>query len=137
MKPSFPLSPEERHLVKVGDLDALEQIARAGLDEFDVAGIYERIFEAFDNRTKTSPETVLDWGQRYLAWATSFTERDGFPFMSTDWAKRLFERALSSQRPDIAARMANAILCSYAPLEKERRWWEKQHFALTQKRVAE
>ncbi len=130
------LSSEERHLAKVVDLNALEQIALNSGDEISIAGAYERIFEAFDSRPNTTPETILDWGQRYIAWATSFTERDGFPFMTTDWARRLFDRATSSQRPDIACRVSDAILRSYAPLDNERRWWQKQHYALTHNECA-
>lgn len=128
---SSQLSSEERHLSKVGELDALERIALDAGDEVSIAGAYERIFEALDQRPASDPETVFDWGQRYIAWATSFTERDGFPFMTTGWAKRLFERAMSLQRTDIAWRVADALLHSYAPLEKERRWWQKQHHALS------
>ncbi len=129
---SFDLSPEERHLAKVGDLDALERIALNAGEEFSIAGDYERIFEALDNRPATNPEIILDWGQRYIAWAASFTERDGYPIMTADWAKRLFDHAMFLRRPDIARRVADAILRSYAPLEKERRWWQKQRYALTQ-----
>ena len=136
MKWSFLLSPEERHFAKVADLDALERIARTGSDEIEVSSAYERIFEALDNRPKTDSEIILAWGQRYVAWAAGFTERDGFPFITTDWAKRLLERALSSERPDIACRVAEAILCSYAPLEKERRWRQKQHYALSHNKCA-
>ena len=127
---SFLLSPEERHLAKVGDLGALEQIALNSGDEVSVASAYERIFEALDDRTNTDAETVLDWGQRYIAWANQFTERDGLPFLRTEWAHRLFERSMSVSRPDIARSVADAILRSYAPLEREQRWWMKQHYAL-------
>ena len=130
------LSPEERQLAKVADLDALEQIALKSSDEVAIAGAFERIFDALDVRPNTSSESVLDWGQRYIAWASSFTERDGFPFLTTDWAERLLERAVSSERPDIACRAADAILRSYAPLEKERRWWQKQHYALSHNECA-
>jgi hypothetical protein len=136
MNRSFQLSREERHLAKLADLDALEQMAVNSDNDIDIASAYERIFEALDNRPNTSTETILDWGQRYIAWATSFTERDGFPFMTAGWAKRLFERAMTAQRLDIARRVADAILCSYAPLERERQWWQKQHYALTHNECA-
>lgn len=127
---SFQLSSEERHLAKIGDLDSLEQIAVNSGDEMDIADAYERIFEALDQRTKTSTETTLDWGQRYIAWANRFTERDGLPFLSSGWAKRLFERSMSVNRTDIARLVVSAILRSYAPTEKEQRWWMKQNHVL-------
>ena len=107
---SYLLSAEERHLAKVGDLAALEQIALAAGEEYDIAAAYERIFEALDHRTKTDGETVLDWGQRYIAWANRFSERDGLPILRTRWARRLFERSMSAGRPDIARSVADAIL---------------------------
>ena len=61
-----------------GGLDALEQSALAGRDEFEKAGIYELIFEALNNGPTTSLETIFNWGQRYIARATSPRARDGF-----------------------------------------------------------
>ncbi|MHA3773918.1 hypothetical protein ACXR0O_20495 [Verrucomicrobiota bacterium sgz303538] len=128
---AFQLSPEERYLAKRSELDSLEQIAQKSADEVDVAGAYERIFDALDQRPDTSTETVLDWGQRYMKWACSYSENDGLPFLGTEWAKRLYERSISAKRPDIALRVADAVLRSYAPLEKERNWWMKQHYTLS------
>ena len=133
---SFMLSPEERHLAKVGDLDALEQIALNSGDEIAVADSYERIFEALHHRTSTSVDTVLDWGQRYIVWAERFTERDGLPFLGTEWAKLLIEDSMTAKRPDIARSVADAILRSYAPLDRERRWWQKQLYLLTHNEYA-
>src|SRR4029078_965386 len=73
---SFQLSAEERHLAKISDLAALDQIALGAGDEYEVSAAYERLFEALDCRTNTDDETVFDWGQRYLTWANRFTERD-------------------------------------------------------------
>jgi len=128
---SFQLSPEERHLVKIGDLDALEQIARKAGNEMEIAGAYERISEALSARGQTDPAIILDWSRRYISWARTFAERDGLPFLFTEWAKRTIEVAIAEERTDIARAVVDAILASYAPSEKERNWWMKLRHALT------
>ena len=125
------LTPEARHLVKVADLDALEHLARQASDKIDVSAAYEDIFDALDQRAKLPPETVLDWGARYLAWARSVPDRDGLPFFgTTDWARRLLERAVAAERRELALAVAEAVLASYLPLERERPWWQKQRYWL-------
>lgn len=128
---SFLLSPEERHLAKVGDLDGLEKIALASDDQIEVAMSYERIFEALDSQPKADIARIMDWGRRYLVWANRFTDRDGLPILGTNWAKRMFEIATAMNDRDVAIKVSQTILWSYAPREKEQRWWMQQHYHLT------
>ena len=125
------LTPEARHLVKVADLDALEHLARQAGDEIDISAAYDDTLMALDQRAKLPPEVVLDWGARYLAWARSVPDRDGLPFFgTTDWARRLLERAVTAGRRELALSVAEAVLASYLPLEQERPWWQKQRHQL-------
>jgi len=128
----FMLTPEARHLVKIADLDALESRERAGIDEAEISSAYQDIFEALDCRPGIEDRITMAWGERYLTWATSFVDRDGYPFLMTDWAKRMVELALASGATELAKKTVDAILCSCAPLEKERRWWQKQRSHLRQ-----
>jgi hypothetical protein len=127
------LTPEARHLIKIADLNALEQFARQASDQIEIASIFEDVFVALDQRTQLAPEIALDWGERYITWAKSFPDRDGLPFLGTAWARRLIERATAADRRDLALEVAEAMLDSYAPLEKERPWWQKQRYYLTAK----
>ncbi len=124
------LSPEARHLVKIADLDGLEQIARSANDEGSIAGVFEDVFAALDARPSTDPETLLEWGRRYIAWAQDFTERDGYPIHRTDWAKRMFDLASEVGDSKLALRVTGIVLGSYAALDKEQRWWMKQQYNL-------
>lgn len=123
------LSPEARHLVKIADLDGLEAIARGSDDRAFVSGDFEEIFEALDRRTQIDEQTVLAWGERYIAWARA-TEREGIIIIGTAWARRVVEIALPLQRRELALAAIQVVLDSYAPLEKERRWWQKQRYEL-------
>lgn len=73
---TFALTPEERHFMKLADLEALEKIALSAGDEIAVGMAYERIFGAFYQRAKIPRETVLEWGRRYVTWANGFGDRD-------------------------------------------------------------
>ena len=125
------LTPEARHLVKVADLDALEHLARQAGDEIDISATYEDVFTALDRRTKVPSETARDWGARYIAWARSVPDRDSLRFFDTTaWARRLLERAVAAGRREFALSVAEAVLASHLPLERERPWWQKQRYQL-------
>ena len=125
------LTEEALHLVKITDLDSLEQLARQAADEIDAYAIYEEVFEALDRRIKLPPRVVLSWGERFIAWAWSFPGRDGLPFFgTTSWARRLMERAEKAGQRDLALAAVEAMLASYAPSERERPWWQKQRYRL-------
>jgi hypothetical protein len=125
------LTTEARHHVRIADLDALEQLALQAGDEIDISAAYEDALEALEQRSNLPPEVVLDWGARYLAWARSVPGRDGLPFFgTTDWARRLLQRAVAAGRRELALSVAEAVLASYLPLERERPWWQKQRYHL-------
>jgi hypothetical protein len=124
------LTPEARHLVKLGNLDGLESIALRAGEDLEIAGTFEEIFEALDDRSQLSSDTVLAWGLRYLTWARSFADRDGYPILGTEWARRALELANSAGKMDLAFNIADTVVASYAPLERERPWWMKQRFQL-------
>ena len=125
------LTPEARHFVKVADLDWLEQFVRQGTDLVDIASDFEAVFAGLDKRQQVKAQKVLDWGQRYIAWAKGFHDRDGLPVLGTSWAHRMVELAVTADRSDLALSAVETILASYAPLEKERRVWEKNRYILT------
>ena len=120
------LIPEARHLVKIADLDSLESLVRTSEYSVDIAGDFEWIFGALDKRVNIDRQKVLEWGQRYIAWANEFSDRDGFPILGTEWARRMLDLARAAGRPDLAKLTTDTILASYAPLEKEQRWWLHQ-----------
>jgi len=125
-------APEERHLVKIADLDDLERIARAGEDNICISDNFERIFAALDKRAKIDRQKVLEWGQRYLAWIDEHYELEVLPILGTSWAIRMLEIPLPLERKDLALLVSATILDSYAPLKKERRWWQHQFYVLNQ-----
>lgn len=131
----FVLTPEERHLAKVADLDALQTITLSQGDEIKVGMAFERIFAALYQRAKIPRETVLEWGRRYISWANSFTDRDPLPILGTEWARWMFEIATSLDRLDLALSVTKTMMCAYPP-EKERRWWQKQEYKLTRRECA-
>ena len=53
------LTPEARHLVKLADLDALEESARNAGDNIDVMGSFEDIFAALDKRARGSMASIV------------------------------------------------------------------------------
>ena len=127
------LSPDFRHYVKIADLDTLESMARQEDDSFEVAHSYEVIFDALDRRKSIDDKVTSAWGERYIAWTTSFVERDGFPMYNTAWARRMLEIALLQGAVELAKTTIDVVLQSYAPDEKERIWWQKQRYRLAQK----
>ena len=125
------LTDEVLRLVKMPNLDALEQLAREMVGETDTSLFYEEVFAALDRRFKLPPRTVLAWGERFIAWAWSFPERDGLPlFGTTSWARRLMERAEAAGRQDLACSAVEVMLASHVPSERERPWWQKQRHRL-------
>jgi hypothetical protein len=42
------LTPEARHLIKIGDLDALERLTQQAGDEIDISAAYEDALEALE-----------------------------------------------------------------------------------------
>lgn len=126
------LSPEAQHLVKIADIDALEQVARTAGDLRKIASTFENIFEALDSRSDENTEKILDWSQRYVRWANEYREgEEGLPIARTEWAKRSLEICLATGRRTTATEIIDAILSSYAPLDKERTWWARQHSDLS------
>ena len=97
----------------------------------DIASNFEAIFKVLDERQQIGPPKVLDWGQRYITWARSFHGRDGLPILGNRWAHRMVELAVTADRSDLALSAVETVLASYAPLEKERRVWEKNRYILT------
>ena len=121
------LTDEALRLAKMPDLDGLEQMARQTSGETDTSLFYEEVFAALDRQVKLPPRTVLSWGERFIAWAWSFPERDGLPFFGTaSWARRLMERAEKAGKRDLALSAVEAMLASQVPSERERPWWQKQ-----------
>ena len=125
------LTDEALRLVKMPNLDGLEELARQTVGETETSLFYEEVFTALDRRIKLPPRVALAWGERFIAWAWGFPERDGLPFFgTTSWARRLMERAEAAGQRDLALAAVDAMLASHVPSERERPWWQKQRHRL-------
>ncbi len=107
------------HLVKLGDLDALEEVVLQSSDLIDVTSDYEQIFYMLDKRPRIPDGTTLAWARRYLAWIGKYKDRDPSPILGTEWARRTIQLALDVDNKPLAIEASTAIRHSYAPVGRE------------------